>query len=230
MFRLLRLLHTSIGRKLVMALSGLLLVLYVAGHMAGNLTVFQGPDALNGYAAWLQGHPLLWGIRLLMLAVIGLHIIIAVRLAWANRAARPTRNRLQRTLSTGFAARSMLLSGLLVLAFIVFHLLHLTIGLVQPQTAQLLDQAGRPDVYARVVLGFADPWVAGIYALAVVLVGLHLQHAVSSLVRTLGFSHEAYHRTIDVVASGVALLVVAGFLAIPIGVQSGLLTLPGGGH
>lgn len=81
MFGLLRLLHTSIGRKAVMALSGLLLVLFVIGHMAGNLSIFQGPDALNGYAAWLQGHPLLWGIRLVMMAIIALHIVVALRLA-----------------------------------------------------------------------------------------------------------------------------------------------------
>lgn len=227
MFRLLRLLRTSIGRKAVMALSGLVLVLFIAGHMAGNLSIFQGPDALNGYAAWLQGHPLLWGVRLLMLAILLVHILIALRLAVGNRRARSTRYRgrgwLTARLTTGVAARTMLLSGLLLFAFLVYHLLHLTLGLVQPQTAGLLDAAGRPDVYARVVGGFENPWIALVYAGAVLLVGLHLQHAVASLVRTLGFSHDGYHQAIDVAAGLVALLVVAGFLAIPLAVQTGLL-------
>ena len=228
MFRLLRLLRTSIGKKLVMALTGLILVGFVVGHMIGNLKVFQGADSLNGYAAWLQGNPLLWGIRLFMLAFFAVHILTALRLVLGNRAARPRAYAVRTSLQTNLAARTMALSGVLVLAFVIYHLLHLTVGVVQPETAGLIDSTGRPDIYSRVVLAFTNPWIAGLYGAGVLLVGVHLQHAISSLVRTLGFSHEGYHQAIDYAGTALALLVVAGFLAIPVAVQLGLVRLPGG--
>jgi len=227
MFRFLRLLRASIGRKLLMALSGLVLVAFVSGHMIGNLKVFQGAVALNDYAAWLQGNPLLWGIRLFMLAIIVAHIAAALWLVLGNRAARPQRYVLQVSQYTGIAARSMAVSGVLVLLFLVFHLLHLTIGVVQPEIAAVLDQTGRPDVYHRVVAGFETPWIALVYMLSVALVGLHLQHAVASLIRTLGFSNANFHRTIDYGGSLLALLVTVGFLSIPLAVQFGVLSVNG---
>ena len=195
--------------------------------MIGNLKVFQGQGALNDYAAWLQGNPLLWGIRGFMLAVIIFHIVTAVRLVLGNRAARSRAYAVRTTLQTSLAARTMALSGGLVAVFVVYHLLHLTVGVVQPQTAGLIDAAGRPDVYGRVVLAFSNPWIAGLYGAGVLLVGMHLQHAVSSLVRTLGFSHEGYRRAIDYAGWALSLLVVVGFLAIPLAVQLGYLRWPG---
>ena len=226
MYRLLHLLRTSIGQKLLMAVSGLVLVAFVGGHMIGNLKVFQGPGTLNDYAAWLQGHPLLWGIRLFMLAVVIAHIAMAVRLVLGNREARPRAYAIRVYGYTGIAARTMAISGVLIGVFLVFHLLHLTVGMVQPDLAVLVDKAGQVDVYRRVVLGLDVPWVAGVYIVSVLLVGLHLQHAVASLVRTLGFSNAHFHHTIDTAGTVITVLVTLGFLAIPVGVLTGLLTAP----
>lgn len=225
MYRLLRLFRTSIGSKLMMAISGLVLVGFITGHMIGNLKVFQGQEAINDYAAWLQGHPLLWGIRLVILAVFTLHVYTGIRLYRENRAARPRRYATRVPVETGFAARHMLLSGLIVLAFVIYHLLHLTIGVVQPQYAGLLDGDGRPDIYSRLVLGLSNPWLAAIYATAVSLVGLHLWHAVRSMLYTLGFGHDAWRRATDIGTGVFSALVVTGFLSMPLAAQLGWLDM-----
>lgn len=228
MFRLIRLFHTSIGSKLMMAASGLVLVVFLTGHLLGNLKLFQGPDALNEYAAWLQGHPLLWAMRLAMLTIFLLHVMNGVRLALENRAARPQPYLHPATVQTNYAARHMVLSGMLVLGFLVYHLLHLTFGAVEPQWAQLVDAKGRSDVYARVVLGFSNPWITCSYLVALTLLGLHLRHAIGSLVQTLGFNHESYQGFICNLVWLVVVLLVAGFASIPLSVQFGWIGLAGG--
>lgn len=210
----------------MMAISGLVLVGFVTGHLVGNLKVFQGQEAINDYAAWLQGHPLLWGIRLAILAVFALHVYTGIRLARENSAARPRRYAVHTVVDTGFAARHMLFSGLMVLAFVIYHLLHLTIGVIQPEYAGLLDRAGRPDVYTRLVLALSHPWLAAIYATAVLLVGLHLWHAVRSMLQTLGLGHDAWRRATDIGTGVFSALVVAGFLSMPVAAQLGWLSVP----
>ena len=122
MSRLLRLFHTSIGSKLVMALSGGVLVLFMLGHMLGNLTIYKGQEAINGYADWLQGHPLLWGIRLVMLTIFLGHLVNGVRVFLGNRTARPIGYRRKQALSDDPAARFMLHSGVVILLFLCFHI------------------------------------------------------------------------------------------------------------
>lgn len=226
MYRLLRLFRTSIGSKLMMALSGLVLVVFVTGHLIGNLKVFQGQDAINDYAAWLQGHPMLWVMRSTILAVFVLHVHTGIRLARANQAARPRRYRVLAYVETGIPARYMLFSGLLVLAFVLYHLAHLTVGLVQPQYAGLIDGAGRPDVYSRLVIGLSNPWLAAIYSTSVILLGLHLWHAVRSMLQTLGFGHQTWRRSTDIATGAFSAAVVAGFLSMPLAAQLGWLHLP----
>lgn len=221
MYRLLHLFRTSIGSKLVVAATGLLLLTFLIGHMVGNLKVFQGAAALNEYAAWLQGHPLLWVLRLGILAIFVVHVLTTVRLARENRAARPTRYVRHAQVQLGLAARFMLASGLLILAFLGFHLLHLTLGEVGPAVFEARDRAGRPDVYARVVAGFQRPWLAATYLVAMGLLGVHLWHAVASLFQTLGFNHESYQALLRVLAPGLALVVVLGFAAVPFSVWLG---------
>jgi len=227
-FRLIRLFHTSIGQKIMMALTGLLLLAFLTGHMLGNLKVFQGPQALNDYAAWLQGHPFLWVFRVSMLAIFGLHVYAAARLARANRAARPARYSHEATVQVGLPARFMLLSGVLVLSFLIFHLLHLTVGVVDPETSQVLDTSGEPDVYARVVLGFRQPWIAASYLTALALLGLHLNHAVKSLFQTLGVNHENYQALVDFFAPALTVILVTGFASVPVLSWLGIIGLAGG--
>ena len=122
----------------------------------------------------------------------------------------------------------MLLSGLTVLAFVAYHLAHLTLGMVDPAHWTLVDAAGRPDVYARVVHGFRNPWISGCYLIALVVLGLHLQHALRSLFHTLGFSHESYQSLIELFSALVPGLLVLGFASIPALVLTGVITLAGG--
>ncbi len=226
MKRLIRLFRTSIGSKLVVAASGTLLLGFLLAHAGGNLLILKGPAALNGYADWMQGQPLLWGFRLGLLALFGVHVVTAVRLARENRAARPVRYRRLARLGARLPGRLMLFSGLLLLAFLVFHLLHLTVRAVGPTVQPLLDGAGRVDVYRIIVLSFSDPVLTAVYLLAMAMLGLHLVHAIEALLQTLGFNHESYQPTIRFLAPALALLLVGSFAAIPLLVITGTL---GGG-
>ncbi|MCG6967920.1 MAG: succinate dehydrogenase cytochrome b subunit [Chromatiaceae bacterium] len=226
MNRLVRLFRTSIGSKLVVAASGTLLLGFLFVHAGGNLLILKGPDALNGYADWMQGHPLLWGFRLGLLALFAVHVLTAIRLARANRAARPTPYRRIARLGARLPGRLMVFSGLLLLAFLIFHLLHLTVRAVGPEVQPLLDGAGRVDVYGMIVASFSEPLTAAVYLLAMGLLGLHLVHAIEGLFQTLGFNHESYQGLIRLLAPALTLLLVSGFAAIPLLVISGAL---GGG-
>lgn len=226
MFRLIHLLRTSIGSKLGMAASGLVLLAFLAGHMVGNMKLFQGQAALNDYAVWLQGHPMLWVFRVTMLLFFLFHAYTGVRLAWENRRARPQAYVRKTYLQTGIAARFMLLSGTLVLGFLVYHLLHLTLGVVGPQPQPALDAAGRPDVYARVVAGFRNPWFSVGYLLALGLLGFHLHHAIASLFQTLGLHHDTYQGLLRILSPALTLTIVAGFASVPVSVLTGLIPPP----
>ncbi len=223
MYRLIHLFHTSIGSKLVVAVTGALLLGFLLGHAAGNLLILKGAESLNAYAHWLQGHPLLWGFRLAMLALFGLHITATVRLAHQNLAARPIRYRRIARLGARLPGRFMLLSGALLLLFLVLHLLHLTVGAVGPDFSRLVDEAGQADVYARVVVSFSDPLIAGLYLFAMAMLAFHLVHAVESLFQTLGYNHESYQAMIRFLAWALTAIIVAGFAAVPLLVLTGVI-------
>jgi succinate dehydrogenase / fumarate reductase cytochrome b subunit len=224
MSRLLHLFNTLIGSKLAMALSGLALVAFLIGHLLGNLAVYQGPEAINAYGAWLQGHPLLWGIRIGLLVIVLIHIAFAIKLTLANRRARPQRYAAGNRSGVSIAAATMLISGLLVLGFIIFHLLHLTVGAVGPGLSQ--DALGRLDIHANVVRGFGVPWIAALYIFAMLVIGLHLSHAIQSALQTLGFRVQHAGRGLYWLPPVLAGLITLGFISIPVAVQIGLI---GGG-
>lgn len=230
MNRLVRLFGSSIGRKIATAASGALLIAFLYGHMFGNLKVFQGPDALNGYAAWLQGHPLLWIFRIGLLTLFVIHIYCTVTLARDNRRARPVSYRHYQPTRSGVASRYMLLSGLVVVAFIVYHLLHFTLGVVDPANVRLVDDAQRLDVYSSLVRSFQNPWIAWSYVLAMVLLGLHLWHGTTSAFQTFGMRHESYDTFIRVSCALIVAVLVIGNSAIPILITAGVVApVPGGG-
>lgn len=227
MNRLIRLFQTSIGSKLVVATTGILLIGFLFVHAAGNLLVLKGADALNAYADWMQGHPMLWGFRLGLLLLFAAHIFTAIRLAHENRAARPLRYRRIARLGARLPGRLMAVSGGLLLVFLIFHLLHLTLRAVGPLADPLRDAAGRVDVYGMVQAGFSDPLIAGIYLCAMALLALHLVHAIEALFQTLGFNHDSYQPMIRFLAPALSLLIAGGFAAVPLLVISG--ALPGVG-
>ncbi len=181
-------LHSTLGKKYLMAISGLLLILFVIGHMVGNLQIFLGPDTLNAYGAFLKSKPaMLWGARSGLLLLVALHIWSAITLAAKNRDARPVRYQVQRSVGASYASRTMVFSGLIVLAFIIYHLLHFTVGAFDPEVLKFEDSEGRHDIFRMVVLGFSHPLVSSFYIFAMALLCLHLSHGVSSLFQSLGF-------------------------------------------
>jgi succinate dehydrogenase / fumarate reductase cytochrome b subunit len=183
MNRLRALWESSVGKKAVMAVTGVVMVLYLISHVLANLLVFAGPDRINRYAALLHGTgAALWGARLVLLLAVTLHIAAAVQLTIRSRAARPQRYVGGRDpQASTLAARTIRWGGALILVFLVYHILHFTIGTAHPDFIPL-------NPHHNVMTGFRNPWVAGFYAIAMMAVGLHLYHGVWSSGRSLGLS------------------------------------------
>ena len=224
MIRLFGHILTSLGSKVLIALSGLALAGFVVFHMLGNLQVFQGPDALNSYAAFLREMPMaLWSARLFLLAIVALHIGLSVRLAINNRRARPVGYVTHRYRRASLASRTMALTGSLLVLFIVFHLLHLTAGWVDPAMHNRLDVWGHRDVFGNVVHAFQNPWLVLIYLAGQVVLGLHLSHALSSTLQTFGMEHPMLDRLFRGAGPLIAMLVVVGNTAIVLAIAFGLV-------
>jgi succinate dehydrogenase / fumarate reductase, cytochrome b subunit len=202
-----------------MALTGLGLTIYVIFHMLGNLQVFEGPHALNSYAAFLRDMPiLLWTARIGLLSIVVLHIVLAIQLSLQNHRARPIGYATHRYRQASFASRAMTVSGVVLFLFILFHLLHLTAGVVGSPASDRVDAEGYRDVYSKVIHAFQNPFVVVLYIMGQLGLGLHLSHAVSSSLQTLGLEHAALDRLFKAVGPAVGLLVVLGNGAIVLAV------------
>lgn len=222
-------LGSSIGTKVVMGVTGLLLVGFVLVHMLGNLQIFLGPDTLNHYGELLRTLPeLLWAARIVLLAAVVLHIASALRLTAQNRAARPQRYVMSVPVKVGIAPRTLLLTGLVIAAFVVYHLMHFTFLVTHPEFHHLVDAKGRHDVYAMVVAGFSDPFVSGFYGLAQVLLAMHLSHGVGSLFQTLGLATPRWRPRLDRLGAALAWIILVGNISIPAAVLLKLLPGTGG--
>ncbi|HEY0690027.1 MAG TPA: succinate dehydrogenase cytochrome b subunit [Kribbella sp.] len=217
--------QSTIGKKAVMAVTGLMMVLFLLLHMLGNLKIFFGPHDFDSYAAWLRtiGEPLLhyawflWIQRAVLLVVVVLHIVCAAQLSKRDLAARPTRYAHGQRAKASFATRTMRWGGIILALFIVWHLLDLTVGVTNPDFA-----AGRP--YHNVVVDFQVWWINIIYIVAVLMVGLHINHGFWSASQTLGLNRPARDRAIRTVGTTLAVTITVGFLAVPIGVMTGLVS------
>lgn len=220
--------RSSIGKKVLMAASGLILLGFVIMHLVGNLLIYQGPDALNAYAKKLRDlGVVLWAVRGGLLASLVLHVWTSIELSLENRRARPQRYAVQRTQETTVAARSMLISGVMVTAYLVYHLLHFTFRVTNPDISHAMDRFGHPDVYAMAVLSFQQPAITLAYIIGMAAVCLHLSHGIGSACQSLGLTDE---RTIPIVAFAGRLIAVAlfiGYTAIPLSVLAGLVTVRG---
>lgn len=207
---------TTLGKKAVMAVSGLALLGFVLAHMAGNLQIFLGAAAINGYAEFLHSKPaILWGARLFLLAMVAAHVVSGVLLFKQNKAARPQGYRRKADdLATTYAARVMPYTGLIVLIFIVYHLLHLTAGVTGPEYTAL-----KP--YENMVAGFSVAWLAGFYIIAQLCLAFHLYHGIWSLLQTLGASHPRYNPLRKKAAIGLSALIATGNISIPVSVLAG---------
>src|SRR4051812_32347593 len=215
--RLARFTQSSIGLKLIMALTGVILSGFVLGHMVGNLKTFEGPEALNAYAKLLRVEPpLLWTVRFILLASVGLHTWAYLLLTRDSRKARRQGYRVKAYRESSFASRSMRLTGPLLLVFIVYHILHLTTGTVHPDPKE-------GDVYHNLVSGLRVVPVALFYLLAMAALALHLWHGIWSLFQTLGASQPRYGSLGRRVATVFTLVVVLGFAAVPLSVLAGVV-------
>ncbi|MCA9752627.1 MAG: succinate dehydrogenase cytochrome b subunit [Gemmatimonadetes bacterium] len=221
---------SSIGTKSLMALSGLALLLFVIAHLLGNLQIYLGPEAINAYGHLLKSLPeLLWTMRIGLAAMFLLHISTAIRLTALNRSARPVAYRKSEPQIAGVAARSLIATGLLILAFVLFHLAHFTLGTVDPSSFHHVDEMGRHDVFRMVVTGFSNPLYTGIYVVAMIVLGFHLWHAIASLFQTLGLSHPRFRPLIEKVGKTLAVLLVLGNISIPLSILAGIVRLKTGG-
>ena len=221
---LLAFVSSSIGKKWVVGISGALLVLFVLAHLAGNLTIYAGPhgEGINVYAQALHASPLLlWTARIGLLVVFVVHILTALSLVLENRRARPQRYAVKARVQSTIFARTMALSGLVVLSFLIFHVLQFAAGM-SPHS-HLYDLEGRHDVAAMIILSFHNPLVSGFYLLSLLLLGMHLSHGISSIFQTFGLNGRKSAALIKNGALVLAWALMLGFASIPVAALTGYL-------
>jgi succinate dehydrogenase / fumarate reductase cytochrome b subunit len=208
---------TTIGKKAVMALTGFILAGFVFAHVAGNLQIFSGAAALNGYSALLHASPeLLWAVRLVLITAVVLHVWAAVQLYALKSAARPVAYAKKAHRASSLPSRFMIWTGYALAAFIVFHLLHFTTGTVHPDFVP-------GDVFHNVTTAFRSPPIVAVYVAAMVFLAMHLHHGLWSFTQSLGLSNPRYSERIKGLAKVLAVLVAAGFVAVPIAVLAGVV-------
>jgi succinate dehydrogenase / fumarate reductase cytochrome b subunit len=207
------------GKKVVMAVTGAILFLFVIGHLAGNLQIFEGPAKLNAYGHFLHSiGELLWPVRIVLLVAVALHITATVQLALLKKRARPVGYSRKEAIASSYASRTMYWSGPIVLAFVIFHLLQFTAGYIHPGS-QFIEG----DVYHNVVAGFQVWWVSVWYIFSICLLGLHLRHGLWSMFQSVGFNHPRHTPILKSAAVLIAVAIVLGYISIPISVLLGIV-------
>ncbi len=211
-----------------MAVSGVILLLFVIGHLIGNLQVFAHPDVINAYAHFLQNlGPGLWAVRVVLLAAVVAHVWAAVELTIENRRARPAGYEAEDTIQASYASRTMRISGFIVLAFILFHLAHFTVQVVDSEYremyTELADGTVVHDVHAMMVSGFQNIWISLFYLVAIGLLSVHLRHGIASLFQSLGWRNRRIAGPLDKASLGLSILYFAGNAAIPLAILAGLV-------
>jgi succinate dehydrogenase / fumarate reductase cytochrome b subunit len=223
----LRLYRSTIGKKVIMAVTGIILVAFVVLHMLGNLQVFIGAEKMNRYSAFLKSlGELLWLARIILLVALILHVTMAYQLAQRSRLARPLGYERREPQVSTVASRTMRWGGVLILVFVIFHILHFTTGTVFPWASRpdaLYPAFSHTDVYGNVIAAFRSPWVVTFYVVAMLFLLLHLFHGAWSSVRTLGLAKPSARPLQRQVATVIALVVWLGFTAIPVAVFLGVI-------
>lgn len=222
----LRFFTSTVGLKVITGVTGFILAAFLLVHMLGNLQVFLGPEAINQYAWLLKYSPeVLWLFRFVLLAAVFLHIFSVITLARRNRAAKPEGYDVANPNKASVASRTMMISGILVLAFIVFHILHFTTWTIFPSYADMIEHMPggweRHDVYAMIISGFSIPWVVAVYVIAMALVSFHLSHGVASMFRSLGLMNGLWRPLQERIAIVYALIIFCGMSIIPLAIIAG---------
>jgi succinate dehydrogenase / fumarate reductase, cytochrome b subunit len=215
----LRFWQTTVGKKAIMAVTGIILSGFVVGHLLGNLQIFEGPEKLNHYSVALKGlGPLLWATRIVLLVSVALHIWSAFVLWAGHREARPVKYIKKANINSTYASRTMYWSGPILLAFVIFHLLQFTFGAVHPGASFV-----EGSVYNNVVLGFQIWPVSIFYIIGMVMLCYHLYHGLWSMLQSLGFSHPIYTPWVQRLAKVFAVLIAIGYISIPVAVLAGFI-------
>jgi succinate dehydrogenase / fumarate reductase cytochrome b subunit len=223
---LVRYARSSIGAKHIMAVTGLLLLLFAITHMIGHLQMFGGQDMYNAYAHFLQNlWEVKWPVRAGLLALLVTHVAFAISLVARNRAARPVGYARYRPVRASIAGRTMAWTGLALFAFLAFHILHFTVGLIGSEYFHLADPKDRHDAYTMFVRGFQSPAIYGIYLAGMIVLASHLGHGAASWLQSLGLRHPKYPA--DRVGRAVSVLLFVGYMAPPTAVLAGAIRLPG---
>jgi succinate dehydrogenase / fumarate reductase cytochrome b subunit len=218
--------RSTVGKKVIMAVTGVIGIAFVILHIAGNLQAFAGREKINAYSALLHGAgaELLWLVRVVLLAAVALHVLMAVQLTQRARAARPIGYKQRESQVSTLASRTMRWGGFLLLAFIVFHILHFTTRQVDPAGwAARSDAAGRYDIYGNIVASFRIWWVSAVYLVAMILLGLHLWHGVWSFGRSLGVARPSPTPLRRRIAPVLAIAIWLGFSLVPVAVLLGVI-------
>jgi len=218
-----KLFSDSIGRKAVMAVTGLLMVLFVVGHLLGNLSIFVGPDGINAYAEKLHAlPPLVWGTRIVMGISVILHVVLSIQITMENSAAKPEKYAVARSLRATFASKNMIWTGVLIGAFVGYHLLQFTFR-VTPNLVLQEDALNRFDVFTMVVTSLQTTFIALIYIVAMVSLFLHLTHGIQSTFQTLGLSNSVLLPRYGVAGKLLSGIFLVGYGAIPVLILVGFL-------
>jgi len=213
-------LRTSVGKKAIMAVTGLGLLLFVLAHVLGSLKVFVGRDAINDYSQSLLDSPVfLFAARTGLVAFALMHVSLGVLLKLQNRAARPVPYRVKHTVQATTASRTMIWSGLLILAFVLFHLAHFTFRWIGVPKGPLLGH----DVYAMVTYGLRIGWIAVVYVAALIALGFHVAHGIGSFPQTLGLTWTGIRGRVLIAAPVIAVVLAAAYAAIPVSIVARLL-------
>ena len=211
---------TTVGKKIIMALSGVVLFGFSIVHMLGNMQIFVGREVINGYHVMLYGMPtLLWTARSVLLVALVIHMASALSLWSANRAARPHAYRKTDLIATSYAARTMVVGGMLLFLYLVHHIAHMTAGV----TAGLGYAHDHVDVYANLVASYRVPWMATLSVVAALVFGFHVYHGSWSMLQTLGINHQRYNARLRSVAVAVAVVVTIGYVSVPVAVAARLV-------
>lgn len=214
--------QSSIGKKWIVAVTGLMMLGFVVGHLAGNLQIFIGWESINRYGKFLKGiGELLWIVRAVLIVAVVLHIVTTIQLSIANRAARPIGYKKKRAVQASLAGRTMIWSGSYLLCFIVVHLLHYTLLVIHPEYQSYFDALGRPDIYRMLLVGFSNVWMSGFYVVGMLLLCSHLAHGIGSMTQTLGIQTRKIAWLFTNGGRIFAGLLAIGYISIPVAVLAG---------
>jgi succinate dehydrogenase / fumarate reductase, cytochrome b subunit len=216
----------TVGRKILMAVSGFLLFLFLGVHLLGNSLVYFGE--INAYGEKLHSLPVLvWASRIGMVILLAVHIFFGIKLTLENRAARPQAYAVKKELRATLAGRTMIWTGLAIALFMIYHLLHFTLHVTNPAISSGVDALGRPDVFKMITLSFQNILISGAYIAALIALGLHIYHGAQSIVQTFGLNSDKTLPCVENAGRGIAILLFLGYVSIPFAIIAGLLSFKG---